>query len=190
MSSTSILAPARAGVAILVTGQVGRPRFRSFIGEYLHNRPAGRRCHCTPVPQRGRVIKALADKVVDAIKAMIDDTTQGLHVIATGSQACETSTARRKCASTTEGMNLRSGHCDRGTMFPAYGAQRVHMPFGSVYTSLQTGAGGRREQHQCLPRQQALRGGAHAVDHRARGQQCAALYQRCCGKASADQKQG
>src|SRR6195952_1105663 len=33
------------------------------------------------------VIKALADKqVIDAIKAMIDDTTQGLHVIATGSQ--------------------------------------------------------------------------------------------------------
>src|SRR5499427_6288206 len=25
------------------------------------------------------------------------------------------------------------------TMFPAYGAQTVHMPFGSVYTSLQTG---------------------------------------------------
>ena len=24
-------------------------------------------------------------------------------------------------------------------MFPAYGAQTVHMPFGSVYTSLQTG---------------------------------------------------
>ena len=25
------------------------------------------------------------------------------------------------------------------TMFPAYGAQTVHMPFGNVYTSLQTG---------------------------------------------------
>src|SRR6202007_3389394 len=25
------------------------------------------------------------------------------------------------------------------TMFPVYGAQTVHMPFGSVYTSLQTG---------------------------------------------------
>ena len=33
----------------------------------------------------------------------------------------------------------RSGHRDRGQMFPAYGAQTVHMPFGSVYTSLQTG---------------------------------------------------
>src|ERR1700730_15046160 len=33
------------------------------------------------------VVKALADqKVIDAIKAMIDETTQGLHVIATGSQ--------------------------------------------------------------------------------------------------------
>ena len=25
------------------------------------------------------------------------------------------------------------------TLFPAYGAQTIHMPFGSVYTSLQTG---------------------------------------------------
>src|SRR6266705_6432758 len=33
------------------------------------------------------VVKALADqKVIDAIKAMIDETTQGLHVIGTGSQ--------------------------------------------------------------------------------------------------------
>src|SRR5690242_10100384 len=33
------------------------------------------------------VIKALADqKVIDALAAMIDDTAQGLHVIATGSQ--------------------------------------------------------------------------------------------------------
>src|SRR5437660_12437420 len=33
------------------------------------------------------VVRALADqKVIDAIKAMIDETTQGLHVIATGSQ--------------------------------------------------------------------------------------------------------
>src|SRR6201989_2770150 len=33
------------------------------------------------------VIKALADpQVIEAIKAMIDDTTQGLHVIGTGSQ--------------------------------------------------------------------------------------------------------
>src|SRR6202047_2060080 len=33
------------------------------------------------------VVKALADpQVIDAIKAMIDETAQGLHVIATGSQ--------------------------------------------------------------------------------------------------------
>src|SRR5437763_8555638 len=33
------------------------------------------------------VVKALADpKVIEAIKAMIDETAQGLHVIATGSQ--------------------------------------------------------------------------------------------------------
>ena len=51
------------------------------------------------------------------------------------------------------------------TMFPAYGAQTVHMPFGNVYTSLQTGVvdvGGERRQR--LSRQQALRGRARALD--------------------------
>ena len=33
----------------------------------------------------------------------------------------------------------RPGDQDRGHVFPAYGAQVVHMPFGDVYTSLQTG---------------------------------------------------
>ena len=45
------------------------------------------------------LVKSLADqKVIDAIIAMIDETTQGLHVIATGSQGCAASTARRKSA--------------------------------------------------------------------------------------------
>ena len=58
------------------------------------------------------------------------------------------------------------------TMFPAYGAQTVHMPFGSVYTSLQTGVVDfARKQRQRLSRQQALRSRAGAVDDRARGQQ-------------------
>ena len=53
------------------------------------------------------------------------------------------------------------------TMFPAYGAQTVHMPFGSVYTSLQTGVDRHgRERHQRLPRQQALRGRAGDVADR------------------------
>ena len=39
-----------------------------------------------------------------------------------------------------KGMKIRvQATATEDMMFPAYGAQTVHMPFGSVYTSLQTG---------------------------------------------------
>jgi tripartite ATP-independent transporter DctP family solute receptor len=89
------------------------------------------------------VIKALADKqVIDAIKAMIDDTTQGLHVIATGSQGVRNIYSKKEVHKIDDvrGMKIRvQATATEDAMFPAYGAQTVHMPFGSVYTSLQTG---------------------------------------------------
>src|SRR6195952_266343 len=89
------------------------------------------------------VIKALADKqVIDAIKAMIDDTAQGLHVIATGSQGVRNIYSKKEIRKLDDvkGMKIRvQATATEDTMFPAYGAQTVHMPFGSVYTSLQTG---------------------------------------------------
>jgi tripartite ATP-independent transporter DctP family solute receptor len=89
------------------------------------------------------VIKALADRqVIDAIKAMIDDTTQGLHVIATGSQGVRNIYSKKEVhkVDDVKGMKIRvQATATEDTMFPAYGAQTVHMPFGSVYTSLQTG---------------------------------------------------
>jgi tripartite ATP-independent transporter DctP family solute receptor len=91
----------------------------------------------------GHVIKALADKqMIDAIKAMIDDTTQGLHVIATGSQGVRNIYSKKEVhkVDDVKGMKIRvQATATEDTMFPAYGAQTVHMPFGSVYTSLQTG---------------------------------------------------
>ncbi len=91
----------------------------------------------------GHVIKALADQqVIDAIKAMIDDTTQGLHVIATGSQGVRNIYSKKEVGKIDDvkGMKIRvQATATEDTMFPAYGAQTVHMPFGSVYTSLQTG---------------------------------------------------
>jgi tripartite ATP-independent transporter DctP family solute receptor len=89
------------------------------------------------------VIKALADKqVIEAIKAMIDDTAQGLHVIATGSQGVRNIYSKKEVGKVDDvkGMKIRvQATATEDTMFPAYGAQTVHMPFGSVYTSLQTG---------------------------------------------------
>src|SRR3989440_7981676 len=89
------------------------------------------------------VVKALADKqVIDAIKAMIDETTQGLHVIATGSQGVRNIYSKKEVHSVGDlkGMKIRvQATATEDAIFPAYGAQTVHMPFGSVYTSLQTG---------------------------------------------------
>ncbi|WP_143201709.1 TRAP transporter substrate-binding protein [Bradyrhizobium sp. NAS96.2] len=89
------------------------------------------------------VIKALADpKVFDAIKTMIDDTAQGLHVIGTGSQGVRHIYSKKEIHNVGDlkGVKVRvQATATEDTMFPAYGAQTVHMPFGSVYTSLQTG---------------------------------------------------
>jgi len=89
------------------------------------------------------VIKGLADpQVFEAIKTMIDETTQGLHVIGTGSQGVRHIYSKKEVHKVDDikGMKVRvQATATEDTMFPAYGAQTVHMPFGSVYTSLQTG---------------------------------------------------
>jgi hypothetical protein len=89
------------------------------------------------------VVKALADKqVIDAIKTMIDETTQGLHVIATGSQGVRNIYSKKEVHNVGDlkGIKIRvQATATEDAIFPAYGAQTVHMPFGSVYTSLQTG---------------------------------------------------
>ncbi|VIO71353.1 2,3-diketo-L-gulonate-binding periplasmic protein YiaO [Bradyrhizobium ivorense] len=89
------------------------------------------------------VIKGLADpKVFEAIRTMIDETTQGLHVIGTGSQGVRHIYSKKDVHNVGDlkGMKVRvQATATEDTMFPAYSAQTVHMPFGSVYTSLQTG---------------------------------------------------
>jgi TRAP-type transport system periplasmic protein len=89
------------------------------------------------------VVKALADpQVFDELKTMIEETTQGLHVIATGSQGVRHMYSKREIHNVGDikGLKVRvQATATEDTMFPAYGAQTVHMPFGSVYTSLQTG---------------------------------------------------
>ncbi len=89
------------------------------------------------------VIKGLADpQVFEATKTMIDETAQGLHVVGTGSQGVRHIYSKKEVHKVDDikGMKVRvQATATEDTMFPAYGAQTVHMPFGSVYTSLQTG---------------------------------------------------
>jgi tripartite ATP-independent transporter DctP family solute receptor len=89
------------------------------------------------------LIKAMADpKVGDACKAMIADTVQGARVIAISTLGLRNMYSKReiKKIEDMKGLKVRvQATATEDMMFPAYGAQTVHMPFGSVYTSLQTG---------------------------------------------------
>ena len=89
------------------------------------------------------VIKSLADqRVYEAIRDMIDQTTQGIHAIGLGTQGVRNLYGKKQIRSVADlkGLKVRvQATATEDTMFPAYGAQTVHMPFGSVYTSLQTG---------------------------------------------------
>jgi tripartite ATP-independent transporter DctP family solute receptor len=88
-------------------------------------------------------IKSLGDEsMFAAIRDMIDQTTQGIHAIGLGSQGFRHLYGRKEIRKVEDlkGLKVRvQATATEDTMFPAYGAQTVHMPFGSVYTSLQTG---------------------------------------------------
>src|SRR5438552_6903603 len=88
-------------------------------------------------------IKAMGDqKVFEAVRDMIDDTVQGIHAIALGTQGFRHLYGRKEVHKIEDlkGLKVRvQATSTEDTMFAAYGAQTVHMPFGSVYTSLQTG---------------------------------------------------
>src|ERR1700710_1322135 len=87
--------------------------------------------------------KALADpKVVQAVKDMVEDTVQGGHVLAVITLGLRNMYSKREIRKLDDmkGLKVRvQATATEDTMFPAYGAQTVHMPFGNVYTSLQTG---------------------------------------------------
>ena len=91
----------------------------------------------------GHLIKAMADpEVSKAVKAMIADTVQGARVIGLATLGLRSMYSKREIRKLEDikGLKVRvQATPTEDTMFPAYGAQTVHMPFGSVYTSLQTG---------------------------------------------------
>jgi tripartite ATP-independent transporter DctP family solute receptor len=87
--------------------------------------------------------KALADpNVSKAVRGMIEDTVQGAHVLGLITLGLRNMYSKKPIARLEDikGLKVRvQATPTEDTMFPVYGAQTVHMPFGSVYTSLQTG---------------------------------------------------
>jgi len=87
--------------------------------------------------------KALADpEVAKAVRQMIEETVQGAHVIALATLGFRSMYSKKEIHKVDDMKNLKvrvQATATEDMMFPVYGAQTVHMPFGSVYTSLQTG---------------------------------------------------
>jgi len=88
-------------------------------------------------------VKVLTDpKVVAAMRDMYASKVKGAHMLTLGSQGLRNLYCKKEIRNIAALKNVKvrvQATVTEDTLFPAYGAQIVHMPFGEVYTSLQTG---------------------------------------------------
>ncbi|MBV8392932.1 MAG: TRAP transporter substrate-binding protein [Alphaproteobacteria bacterium] len=89
------------------------------------------------------LVKAVANpELIKAVRTMVEDTVKGGHALAVTTLGLRHMYSKKEVAKVEDikGWKIRvQATPTEDTTFPAYGAQIVHMPFGSVYTSLQTG---------------------------------------------------
>src|ERR1051325_2632224 len=92
---------------------------------------------------QAHLMKAIADpEVSKAFRDMIGKSVQGAHVLGLMTMGLRSMYSKKEIKSVADvkGQKVRvQATKTEDTHFPAYGAQTVHMPFGEVYTSLQTG---------------------------------------------------
>ncbi len=90
-----------------------------------------------------QLAKVLADPaVIAAMRAMFDETVTGAHVLGLATLGLRDLYGKKEIhrVEDLKGLKIRvQATATEDAIFPGYGAQTVHMPFGSVYTSLQTG---------------------------------------------------
>ena len=88
-------------------------------------------------------VKVLTDpKVIAAMREMYASKVKGAHMLTLGSQGLRNLYCKKEITSVAAIKNVKvrvQATATEDALFPAYGAQVVHMPFGEVYTSLQTG---------------------------------------------------
>ncbi|MGH8688526.1 MAG: TRAP transporter substrate-binding protein, partial [Burkholderiales bacterium] len=86
---------------------------------------------------------ALADPAISAaFRDMVQKSVQGAHVLGLMTMGLRNMYSKKEVHSIADvkGEKIRvQATKTEDAAFPAYGAQVVHMPFGDVYTSLQTG---------------------------------------------------
>src|SRR5260221_13586887 len=87
--------------------------------------------------------KAIADPgFTAAVKEMFNTKVQGAHVLTVLTLGFRNFYSKKEIHNIADikGLKVRvQATATEDALFPAYGAQIVHMPFGDVYTSLQTG---------------------------------------------------
>jgi tripartite ATP-independent transporter DctP family solute receptor len=92
---------------------------------------------------QGHLARSLADPAIaQEFRAMVKDSVQGAQVLGLLTMGLRNMYSKTEVASVADmkGKKIRvQATKTEDTHFPAYGAQTVHMPFGEVYTSLQTG---------------------------------------------------
>jgi TRAP-type transport system periplasmic protein len=92
---------------------------------------------------QAHLMKVLADPAITAeFRDMVKDSVQGAHVLGLMTMGMRSMYSKQEVHSIDDikGKKVRvQATKTEDTLFPAYGAQTVHMPFGDVYTSLQTG---------------------------------------------------
>jgi tripartite ATP-independent transporter DctP family solute receptor len=90
-----------------------------------------------------QLAKAIASpELNDAVKALVEETVEGAHALTLMTLGLRNIYAKEPINSVAdmEGKKVRvQATKTEDTHFPAYGTQPVHMPFGEVYTSIQTG---------------------------------------------------
>jgi len=87
--------------------------------------------------------KVLADPAItEEFRLMVKDQVQGAQVLGLLTMGMRNMYSKKEVTNIGDikGQKVRvQATKTEDTLFPAYGAQTVHMPFGEVYTSLQTG---------------------------------------------------
>ena len=87
--------------------------------------------------------KSLADPAVSkAVRDMIEETVPGAHALSLATLGFRNIYSKKEIRKVEDmkGLKIRvQATATEDATFPVYGAQTVHMPFGSVYTSIQTG---------------------------------------------------
>ena len=92
---------------------------------------------------QAHLTKVLADPAItSAFRDMVKDQVQGAQVLGLLTMGLRNMYSKKEVTKVEDikGLKIRvQATKTEDTHFPAYGAQTVHMPFGDVYTSLQTG---------------------------------------------------